>query len=93
MQCIFEFLHINKNLPSNLDPEWVRKHFSIFDNKLCFIRSNKTVDLGDPPDPPGVATLLEVSEYEDLIDTVKVIHESQGHASTGTTIRKTNQKY
>lgn len=60
---------------------------------MCFIKTNKLTDIGDPSESPGVETLLEVLEYGDLLDTVKKTHESQGHASVGTILRKASQNH
>lgn len=93
LQCIFEFLSQNENLPDNLDDEWVRKNFGILNNKLHLIKINKQNNIGDPPEPAGVAIFLEVLEYEDLVKTLEKVHISLGHASIGTTIRQASMRY
>ncbi|POS82548.1 hypothetical protein EPUL_005935, partial [Erysiphe pulchra] len=93
LQCIFEFLKQEEDLPFNLNPDWVRKNFGIFDNTLHFIKMKKPKQIGDPPEPPGAIILFKVLEYEDLISTVKLLHENLGHASVGTTMREASLRY
>ncbi|KAI1004419.1 hypothetical protein K3495_g3793 [Podosphaera aphanis] len=93
LQCILEFLTLRQPLPSKITESWVLQNFTVFDNKLHLIRKNRMHSVGDPPGPAGVATLLEVLEYEDLVSTVTRVHEDQGHASIGTTMREAERKF
>ncbi|KAI0992367.1 hypothetical protein K3495_g15819, partial [Podosphaera aphanis] len=86
LQAIFEFLSQNQTLPPNLDYNWVLNNFSIYAGNLHRIKKNHTTSIGDPPAFPGTAVLLRVLEYEELVATIKRVHESQGHASVGTTM-------
>lgn len=93
LQGIFEFLDHNQELATNLKSDWVRRNFTILNNKLYLIKSAPSEKFGDPLQPPGAITLLEVLEYEEILVILQKMHENLGHASVGTTIRNTTQTY
>ncbi|KHJ32457.1 putative tkp3 protein [Erysiphe necator] len=93
LQCIFEFLSHNQDLPSNLDADWINENFGLYGGKLCLLKKNSQRLIGDPPKPPGVAILLEILEYDDMVDAIRLIHINQGHSSIGNTIREASQIY
>lgn len=93
LQCIFEYFSLGQQLPSKITPDWVNKNFAIHNEKLHRIKQSPQTNPGDPPGPSGVAILLEVLEYDDLVSTAKQIHENLGHASAGTSMREASRKY
>ncbi|KAI1006983.1 hypothetical protein K3495_g1237 [Podosphaera aphanis] len=92
LQCIFEFLVLGHVLPPKIGEAWAKEHFAIYTNKLHFIM-NHAQDATDPLSPPGIATLLLVPEYDELVNLISTIHENYGHASIGTTMRRAGQRY
>ncbi|KAI0994514.1 hypothetical protein K3495_g13668, partial [Podosphaera aphanis] len=93
LQCTLEHLTLHQPLPPKISEDWVKKNFTVFDNKLHLIKRSQPHQIGDPPNPTGIATLLEVLEYEELVSTVSRIHEDQGHASIGTTLREAERRF
>ncbi|KAI0999844.1 hypothetical protein K3495_g8354, partial [Podosphaera aphanis] len=93
LQCIFEYLTLKQPLPNKLTPDWVLLNFTVYNDKLHLIRHNAPYSPGKPPSTSGIATLLEVLEYDDLLISSTKIHENLGHASAGTTMRETGRRY
>ncbi|KAI0994343.1 hypothetical protein K3495_g13839 [Podosphaera aphanis] len=67
LQCIFEYLTLKRPLPNKLSPDWVVMNFTVYNDKLHLIRRNAPYSPGKPPSTSGIATLLEVLEYDDLL--------------------------
>ena len=88
-----EFLSDHETLTTNLEKTWVTENFIVHNKKLHKIRLNTPGNIGDPPSQPGTIILLEVLEYEDLVQCMTQIHEHLGHASVGTTTRNASLKY
>ena len=57
------------------------------------IKTNGAKSFDDPPKPPGILIFFEILEYEDLLKTMKLLHEVQGHAPVETTLRSASQRY
>ncbi|KAI1003237.1 hypothetical protein K3495_g4970 [Podosphaera aphanis] len=93
LQAIFEFLSSSEPLPTRLDSAWVKKYFTIYDNKLYFLLPQPVVSIGEPPSRPGAITMLKVVEYESLIAEAATLHRQLGHASIGTTLRELRQRF
>ncbi|KAI1006922.1 hypothetical protein K3495_g1297 [Podosphaera aphanis] len=93
LQCIFEHLSLYQQLSPKISVNWVKQNFTVFNKKLHLIKKTRSHQIEDPPGSIGVATLLEVLEYEDLVSTIARIHEGQDHSSIGATMRKTERKY
>ncbi|KAI0997921.1 hypothetical protein K3495_g10268 [Podosphaera aphanis] len=52
LQAIFEFPSSSEPLPTRLDSVWVKKYFTIYDNKLYFLLPQPVVLIGEPPSRP-----------------------------------------
>ncbi|KAI0993586.1 hypothetical protein K3495_g14598, partial [Podosphaera aphanis] len=93
LQCIFEHLSVGQTLPQKITEDWVTNNFTIYKNKLHLIRGNQTQGPENPLGPLGSATLLEILEYQDLMTIIATVHENQGHASVGITMREAGRRY
>ncbi|KAI0996082.1 hypothetical protein K3495_g12100, partial [Podosphaera aphanis] len=93
LQCIFECLSVGQALPQKITEDWVTNNFTIYKNKLHLIRGNQTQGPENPLGPLGSATLLEILEYQDLMTIIATVHENQGHASVGITMREAERRY
>ncbi|KAI1001154.1 hypothetical protein K3495_g7045 [Podosphaera aphanis] len=93
LQAIFEFFALGHALPSRLDEGWVRQNFAVHQNKLYRLQIVPDSHTGDPPTPHGAISLQEIPDYYELLDIITTIHEAQGHATIGTTIRRALERF
>jgi len=96
LQAIFEYLHQDAALPPAINPEWVRKHFVDYDDKLHkLVKYNRMP--GDPPHPEGTSTnstvLLQIPQYDELCRVARKTHFDFGHATVGSTTRQVAYRY
>ncbi|KAI0993835.1 hypothetical protein K3495_g14349, partial [Podosphaera aphanis] len=93
LQSIFEFLSQGSSLPPRINEQWARTNFIIHQDQLYKFQRNHFKPLGDPPGLPGAVSLQVIPDYDDLVNALTMVHETQGHATIGTTTRFALQQY